>query len=171
MFDVMKAKLLFLVLCLCAVSVKATVANEGPFEAKVIEVLDGNTLLAKDDKGEEWQVMLAGIDCPELTQQFGAEAKAWLENKTLKKTVTITLQGKDRWGNRLAVVMLKGKDDLRVELLSKGLAWTSERNPLPELEKIRIDAENAKKGIWQEEQPTPPWIYRRQQTLLQEKGS
>ena len=167
----MKAKLIILFYSLFSLTSLAAQIAEEPIEAKVIEVIDGNTLVAKDENGEEWKVMLAGIDSPELNQQYGTEAKSFLESKALKKAVTITLQGKDRWGNRLAVVMLKGKDDLRVELLSKGLAWTSERNPIPELEKIRIEAENAKKGIWQEEQPTPPWIYRRQQTLLQEKGS
>lgn len=167
----MKAKLIVLFYSLFSITSLAAQMAQDPIEAKVIEVIDGNTLVAKDENGEEWKVMLAGIDSPELNQQFGNEAKSFLEAKTLKKAVTITLQGKDRWGNRLAVVMLKGKDDLRVELLSKGLAWTSERNPIPELEKIRIEAENAKKGIWQEEQPTPPWIFRRQQTLMQEKGS
>lgn len=167
----MKAKLIFLFYSLFSITSLAAQMAQDPIEAKVIEVIDGNTLVAKDENGEEWKVMLAGIDSPELNQQFGNEAKSFLEAKALKKAVTITLQGKDRWGNRLAVVMLKGKDDLRVELLSKGLAWTSERNPIPELEKIRIEAENAKKGIWQEEQPTPPWIFRRQQTLMQEKGS
>ncbi|MCZ8353240.1 MAG: thermonuclease family protein [Cyclobacteriaceae bacterium] len=167
----MKAKLIVLFYSLFSITSLAAQMAQDPIEAKVIEVIDGNTLVAKDENGEEWKVMLAGIDSPELNQQFGNEAKSFLEAKALKKAVTITLQGKDRWGNRLAVVMLKGKDDLRVELLSKGLAWTSERNPIPELEKIRIEAENAKKGIWQEEQPTPPWIFRRQQTLMQEKGS
>jgi micrococcal nuclease len=138
---------------------------------KVISVIDGNTLEILSSANETHKVMLAGIDSPELQQEFGDKARKFLEKITLDKNVTVKMVGKDRWGNYLAEVVVEGKFDPRVELLKEGLAWTAERNPLPELEVYRTKAQEKGKGLWKQNDPTPPWIYRRQQTMLQPKSS
>jgi len=51
------------------------------------------------------------------------------------------------------------------------LAWTAERDPIQELETIKEKAREKGKGLWKEQDPTPPWIYRRQQSLTQPKSS
>jgi endonuclease YncB( thermonuclease family) len=84
--------------------------------------------------------------------------------------VNAEIQGKDRWGNRLAVVLIDGKDP-REELLQEGLAWTAERNPIETFESIKEKAKQKGKGLWKDQEPTPPWIYRRQQTMTQFKSS
>lgn len=139
-------------------------------EGKVISVIDGNTfeLIASD--GETYKILLYGIDCPEIGQPFADVAKTQLEKILLKEKVVVEIQGKDRWGNRLGVPLLK-RIDPRHELLKAGLAWTAERNPIEELEIIRDEALKSQKGIWRESDPTPPWIYRRQQSMLQVKSS
>ncbi len=140
-------------------------------EAKVLAVIDGNTLEVKDEGNETYTIVLAGVDCPELAQEFGEEARKFLGKIALKKSVKVQMLGKDRWGNRLAVVMLKGEVDLRVELLKAGMAWTAERNAIPALETIRTAAQEKGKGLWKSSEPTPPWIFRREQTKLQAKSS
>ncbi|HEY8936296.1 MAG TPA: thermonuclease family protein [Cyclobacteriaceae bacterium] len=147
-----------------------TLASE-EITGKVISVIDGNTLEILSSANETHKVMLAGIDSPELQQEFGDKAKKFLEKITLEKSVTVKMVGKDRWGNYLAEVVVEGKFDPRVELLKEGLAWTAERNPLPELEEYRTKAQEKGKGLWKQNDPTPPWIYRRQQTMLQPKSS
>jgi micrococcal nuclease len=137
---------------------------------QVKTVIDGNTLEIQTDNNETYTVQLAGIDSPELGQEFGDDAKAHLEKLTLQKRAKITLTGKDRWGNHLAMVMINGVD-IRLELLKEGLAWTAERNPLPELESVKETARQNTKGLWKQDNPTPPWTYRRQQTMVQVKGS
>jgi micrococcal nuclease len=138
---------------------------------KVISVLDGNTIEVVGEDKENHVVMLAGIDSPELTQEYGEKAKKYLEKMLLEKKVIVHFQGKDRKGNKLAVVLLKGEIDARIELLKVGLAWTSEKDPLPELEVHRTEAQEKGRGLWKEENPTPPWTYRRQQTMLHPKSS
>ncbi len=138
---------------------------------RVMTVLDGNTIEVAGADGESYKILLFGIDCPELNQEFGEQAKKALERMLLNQEVTIEIQGKDRWGNRLGVVSFPGKTDPRLELLRQGLAWTAERNPVPELEAIRMEAEQKSIGLWEEKNPTPPWIFRRQQTLTQFKSS
>ena len=160
-----------LLLLMIGIACFSAMAATEVLEAKVLAVVDGNTLEVKSADGEVYTVMLKGVDSPELQQEFGDEARVFLEKLVLKKNVKVALEGKDRWGNRLAVVWLKGVVDLRVELLKAGLAWTAERNPLPELENVRKEAQEKEKGIWASDEPTPHWVFRRQQTMLQEKSS
>ncbi|HPM30802.1 MAG TPA: thermonuclease family protein [Chryseolinea sp.] len=145
-------------------------ANDG-VSGKVVSVIDGNTIEVIGDDNETIKISLLGIDCPELGQDYGDKAKKFMEKLTLEKNVTVKLQGKDRWGNYLAIVTVNDKIDPRVELLKEGLAWTAEKNPLPELEEHKEKAKEKNKGLWKQENPTPPWIYRREQTMLQPKSS
>lgn len=143
-----------------------------PFQSKVVNVIDGNTIEIVDQDQAIIKVVFLGIDSPELTQEFGADAKKLTEQLLLNKEVSVTLSGKDRWGNYIATVkLLKNNLDPRVELLEKGLAWTSEKNPLPELEQVRMEAKEKGKGLWKDPGAVPPWIYRRQQTMMQAKSS
>jgi micrococcal nuclease len=161
----------YLFVLLCCLNCLLAQSNGVSITGKVITVIDGNTVEVLSEDKEMFTVVLAGIDCPELTQDYGEKAKKYLEKLLLKEQVVVNLQGKDRKGNHLAVILLKGNVDPRVELLKEGLAWTAEKNPLPELEVHRTKAQEKGKGLWKEENPTPPWIHRRQQTMLQPKSS
>ena len=138
--------------------------------ARVISVIDGNTLEIRGEDNETRKVILAGIDSPELTQEFGEKAKKLLEKLALEKEVTVQITGKDRTGTSIGIVIIEDKDP-RLELLKEGLAWTSEKNPLPDLESVRLKAQEKGKGLWKQDNPTPPWQYRREQTMLQPKSS
>jgi endonuclease YncB( thermonuclease family) len=138
---------------------------------KVVKVIDGNTLEILQDDKQKVKVLLIGIDSPELQQAYGEKAKQFLERLVLNRKVTATTHGKDRWGNRLAEVLVNGDDDPRVELLKAGLAWTAEKNPNPDLEPYRTWAQQKGKGLWQDTNPTPPWTFRRQQTMVNPKSS
>ena len=162
-----KLVLVFLMLMGC---LYGAIAND-EITGKVVSVIDGNTLEVVGSDKEKHKITLVGIDSPELLQDFGDKAKRLLEKLTLQKNVTVKFVGKDRWGNYLAEVVVEGKFDPRIELLKEGLAWTAERNPLPELEEFRTKAQQKGKGLWKQDDPIPPWIFRRQQTMLQPKSS
>jgi micrococcal nuclease len=152
-----------------ALSSKGFSANV--LNGKVTSVIDGNTFEMLADDNESYKIMLFGIDCPELGQPFGEKAKKFLEKMILNKNVTVSIQGKNRWGNRLGIVLIEGTIDPRYDLLESGLAWTAERDPIQDLETIKEKAREKGKGLWKEKDPTPPWIYRRQQTVTQLKSS
>ena len=154
-------------LCLFSIAINVVAQDVA---GKVITVLDGNTIEVMGSDNVSMKLVLHGIDAPEPGQEFGDKAKNFLEKVLLNKEVTYKVVGKDRWGNSLAVVM-KGSTDPRVELLKDGLAWTAEKNPIPELEELRLQALEKGKGLWKEENPTPPWIYRRQQSMMQAKSN
>lgn len=144
-------------------------ANE--IAGKVISVIDGNTFELKTDDNEVYEIILYGIDCPELGQPFSGEAKSQLEKLILKKAITVTIQGKNRYGIRMGFFLIKNGVDPRNVLLENGLAWTAERNAIQTLEELRIKALSEKVGIWKEDAPVPPWIYRRTQSMLLPKSS
>lgn len=137
---------------------------------KVVTVIDGNTVEVLANDNETYKIMLHGIDCPELNQEYGDAAKRYLERLLDGREVTMEVVGKNRYGVRQAIIMIEDLDP-RFELLKAGLAWTSETNPIPELEAVKEKARDKGKGLWKEDDPTPPWIYRRQQTRLQFKSS
>jgi micrococcal nuclease len=136
----------------------------------VTNVFDGNTIEVTAGS-ETYKVLLHGIDSPEPGQHFAEQAKKMLEKLLLKKSITLVMHGKDRFGNRLGEIKIDGAPDPRKEMVTEGLAWTSEREPIDELESLKETARSQGKGLWREENPTPPWIFRRQQSMLVEKSS
>lgn len=162
----MKAIWILIALVACAGFARAT----DQITARVVSVIDGNTLEIIGSDNEKRRIILAGIDSPELTQEYGDKARKFLEKIALEKDVIVQITGKDRTGTALAVVMIEDKDP-RLELLKEGLAWTAERNPLPDLEEVRAKAQEKGRGLWRQDNPTPPWVHRREQSMLQAKSS
>jgi len=158
------------IIFLLAIFLYFTLFGRDVIYGKVKSVIDGNTLEVEVANQEIQIIQLAGIDSPEIGQEYGDDAKEHLEKLVLQKNVEFNVVGKDRWGKQQATVILNGLD-IRMELLKEGLAWTAERNPLPELESVKELARKNTKGLWKQDNPTPPWIYRRQQTMVQVKGS
>lgn len=147
-------------------------ANDKDFISRVLKVIDGNTIEVIGTDNHPQKLVLSGIDSPEPGQTYSGQAKKLLEKILLQKEVRVRIEGKTRRGDYLAVVTLvKNQLDPRVMLLEEGLAWTAENNPLPELEYIRVKAREKGKGLWKETDPTPPWVFRRQQSMLQPKSS
>ncbi|MCB0491883.1 MAG: thermonuclease family protein [Cyclobacteriaceae bacterium] len=144
-------------------------ANE--LVGKVVSVIDGNTFELETENKELYKIILYGIDCPEMGQPFSEAAKAQLEKLILKQTLTVTVQGKNRYGIRQGYFVNKNRVDPRNILLKNGLAWTAEQNSIQDLEDLRLEAMVLKVGIWTEDEPVPPWIYRRTQSMLQPKSS
>lgn len=153
------------VIVCCALTIPG---NE--IRGKVAAVIDGNTLEVISDDKERYQVVLLGIDCPELGQPYGEEAASLLRKTLLGQEVIVELYGKDRSKNYIGVVLSKDRTDVRLELLDRGLAWTTERDPIVELESRRLKAVQNHRGLWAGPAPTPPWIYRRQQSMLEPKS-
>ena len=154
-----------------AFSLVACLAMANDIKGKVVEVIDGNTLQIMGTDGKTYNLLLAGIDCPELKQAYGDEARLCLLKLTLGKQVDVKIVGKDRLGNAVAEVLVNGKKDPRIQLLNEGLAWTSEKTPASDLESMRVVAQTKKKGLWKQDNPTPPWVYRREQSITEGKTS
>lgn len=143
---------------------------EQEVSGKIVSVVDGNTFELVADNGESYKIVLYGIDAPELGQEFGDQAQKFLQKIIIDKKAQVKIQGKDRWGNNVGILLMEGNVDPRTELLKAGLAWTTERNPIQEFESIKETARAKGKGLWKQQDPTPPWTYRRDQTMLEAKA-
>jgi len=131
-----------------------------------VRVIDGNTIEILTSDNETYSVSLKDIDCPEIEQQFGLEAKKLTEKILLKKKVTVIVRGKDRWGVRLVSIILGNGKDINAELLKKGFAWHNSRlSSNKSLKSLETNAKENKIGLWESDNPTPPWVFRRQQTM------
>jgi endonuclease YncB( thermonuclease family) len=83
---------------------------------KVDRVIDGDTI-----EFNKTSVRLLGINTPERGEKFYTEAKEFLEDKVLDKTVTLVSgrEEKDRYGRLLAYIYLNGKN-VNLEIVEQG---------------------------------------------------
>lgn len=131
------------------------------YQAQVVSVPDGDSLLVSRDKTSE-KVILYGVDCPELKQEFGSQARKFTVDSCFGKTITIKPHGVDNRGRIIAEVILRDGTDLNQELVRQGLAWWSDKYAPSDatLKKLHQSAKTAKLGLWATATPVPPWIFR-----------
>lgn len=131
------------------------------FDAKVVSVIDGDTLSVLHNGAKE-RVILYGIDCPEAAQEFGAEAKQFTDENCYGKVVTIESKGTDPRGRTIAVVTLPDGSNLNKRLLEGGMAWWSDKFAPNEtrFQVLQASARAKKIGLWASPAPIPPWLFR-----------
>lgn len=133
------------------------------FSASVKKIIDGDSLMVATAGGTV-EVRLYGVDCPEYDQPYSREAKAFAERKVLGKKVMIEPVAEDSYGRMVAVV-LKGDNVLNRELVQNGLAWVYPRYCKKAVcsswKKVERMAREEKIGLWQDDQPNPPWQWKR----------
>ena len=112
--------------------------------------------------GEGERIRLHGIDCPEKRQAFGKKAKQFTSGLVFGKTVTVQDHGRGRYGRTIGEVRLPVGQVLNHELVSAGLVWWY-RKYAPDddtLKQLEAEARQAKRGLWVEPNPMPPWEWR-----------
>jgi len=132
------------------------------FSGSVVSVLDGDTIEVLHNRHPE-RIRLSGIDCPEKGQAFGKRAKQATSELVYGKGVTLQTHGHDKYKRTLADVILPDGTNVNHELVKEGWCWWY-RKYAPndtELERLENEAREAKKGLWNDPAPIPPWIYRK----------
>jgi endonuclease YncB( thermonuclease family) len=128
------------------------------FEGKVTDVSDGDTLVI-GNAGRVRVVQLAGVDAPELTQDFGAASRDFVKEMTKGKKVSVEILESKSKHSLVARVSVDGKD-LAAALVEAGLAW-SEENAAADLQSAQQKAKSGGQGLWASANPTPPWEFRK----------
>ena len=139
----------------------STAAEVQEFTGWVVSVSDGDILTVLH-QGKPERIRLHGIDCPEKRQAFGKRAKQLTSRLTYEKEVTATVFEEDRYGRSIADVMLPDGRVLNHELVKADMCWWY-RKYAPEneaLEQLEQEAREAKRGLWAEANPIPPWEWR-----------
>ncbi len=136
----------------------ATASFSGP----VVSVLDGDIIEVLHNTHPE-RVSLSGIDCPEKGQPFGDRAKQAVSALVFGRDVILQTHGQDKYERTLADVFLLDGTHVNHALVKAGWCWWYRKYaPLDtELEKLEMEARKAKKGLWADPAPIPPWAYRK----------
>jgi endonuclease YncB( thermonuclease family) len=104
---------------------------------------------------------LAEIDAPEKAQAFGARSKESLAHVCFQSRAEVRPETKDRYGRTVARVTCDGID-ASVYQVENGMAWYSRRyGKDPIFRPLEADAVAAKRGLWVQPHPIPPWEWRR----------
>lgn len=117
---------------------------------KVKRVIDGDTF--ETETGEK--VRLIGINAPEISDIFGQEAKEYLSDLILNKTVDLQCDNisndKDRYKRLLRYVILD-RVDINKKMISDGFAFAYLKyhfSNSKDYEQAQIQSQLTNRGIW-----------------------
>lgn len=144
-------------------------ANAENFKAKVVNIADGDTITVLNDVRRQIRIRLNGIDCPEGGQAYGRKATEFTKTMMAGRMVSIHAFNLDRYGRTIADVIMEDGRNLNQELVGKGWCWWYRKYAPGDavLEKLETEARNAKKGLWEDPHPVPPWDFRHGKTALE----
>ena len=131
------------------------------FTSTVLSVTDGDTLTVLANGARE-KVRLTGIDCPESDQPFGNQATQLTTQLALEKAVTVTDGGRDKYHRLLGEIVLPDGRLLNRELVREGFCWWYRKYAPGDtaLEQLENEAREARRGLWADTNPMPPWEWR-----------
>lgn len=132
----------------------------------VVAIADGDTLTVRCEAQAEQPaqttiIRLAEIDAPEKRQPFGERSKQALAAMCFKKPATVKPQTHDRYGRTVARIDCDGID-ANAEMVRSGMAWVFDRYVTDRsLYALQDEAREAKRGLWADREPVPPWEWRK----------
>ena len=136
------------------------------FAGLVVGITDGDTIKVMHN-GKAEKIRLHGIDCPEKGQPYGTKAKQFTSQLVFGKEVIVKDYGLDnnRYKRTLGEIVLHDGRVVNEELLRAGLAWWY-RKYVPnrvDLAALEEEARTARRGLWADPHPVPPWCWRKRQ--------
>lgn len=127
----------------------------------VVSVGDGDGFVG-ELYGDKKEFRIWGIDAPEIGQPFGLQSRNQLRAMIQGRRVFCRLRGMDRYGRYVAEVISPHWPDVSLAMVEEGWAWWYSRQA-PEWragKEAQAAARTARRGLWQQEAPTPPWTWR-----------
>ncbi len=142
---------------LCCIAVGAEAET---FTAKVIAVMDGDTILILRH-GKPVKLRMANIDAPERAQAFGKQSRESLLEMVGKKQVRIDTRAVDQYGRVIGLVSVEGRN-INQEQVRRGMAWEySNHHSDKTYISLQNEARQAKRGLWAQTAPQAPWQWRK----------
>jgi micrococcal nuclease len=138
------------------------IVTDGVIRENAVSVFDGDTIEVLHNMHPE-RVRLSGIDCPEKGQAFGTRAKQAASALVFGKDVILQTHGYDKYKRTLADVFLLDGTNVNHTLVKDGWCWWYQKYAPGEavLEGLEKDAREARKGLWADPKPVPPWEWRK----------
>ena len=161
--------LCLLALVACSAYLSVPDAKSAGLQGRVVAVADGDTVTVLDAGRQTHKIRLAFIDAPERSQAYGLRAKQALSDKVFQRDVTVTVYDKDQYGREVGRVNLNDQD-INLAMVTEGYAWhyryyAEKQQPAEAFKQYAAaqqQAQQERRGLWQDNNPEPPWDYRRQ---------
>ena len=152
---------LWLFLALSMALVDNSAGEEGTWiTGRVVGVQDGDSLTLLVEGNRQLKVRLESIDAPELGQEYGKNAKAFLSDLAFGKTAQVYATGQDKYGRTLGWVFV-AKLNTNLELVRRGFAWNYvEYSKNREVAQAETQAREQRAGLWRDWRPMAPWDWR-----------
>lgn len=141
-------------------------ACEAPQEiiGHVVAVADGDTVTVLTGADQRIRVRLAQIDAPERGQPFSRLSTQSLREMVHNQQVRVVVEDIDQYGRtvgRIYRFMDNGELDANAEQVRRGMAWVYRRYASDEsLYALEQEAREARRGLWRQRNPVPPWQHR-----------
>ncbi|MGL4533784.1 MAG: thermonuclease family protein [Fusobacteriaceae bacterium] len=133
------------------------------FTGKVTSVHDGDTIKVTTKTGEKFKIRFYGLDSPEVDpkQEYGLEARDYLNSLIYNKEVEIKVKDKDRYGRTVGEVFYKG-ESINLDMIKNGYAWHYKHHAPNrfDFKEAEFFAKTNKKGLWKGN-PIAPWVFRK----------
>ena len=146
-------------------------ASADTLYGRVVAVADGDTVTVLDNDHRQHKIRLMGIDAPEKKQPYGSRSKQSISDLVFNRQVQVEYDKTDKYGRTVGKIIVNGID-ANLEQVKTGMAWHYKQYQREQSASDRAayaDAENearaVRRGLWQEDEPTPPWGWRRQQKV------
>ena len=146
-------------LCLACVPVLAAQSTAEPrvtrtaFEARVVTVVDGDTVDVRRADGRTARIRIHAIDCPENGRPFAAVARRFTRSLVFDRDVLVLPVDRDRYGRTVARLRVDGTD-VSESLVEAGLAWHMRQySDDARLDALEREAREARRGVWRDAAP------------------
>jgi endonuclease YncB( thermonuclease family) len=131
---------------------------------RAVKVTDGDTLKLRTSDRREYTIRLHGIDAPEHDQPYGNASSAALARMIINREIKVRVEDIDRYARLVGTVEFDG-DNINLAMVRDGHAWWYRQyaRSIRELEAAEAAAKEKRIGLWTNDKPVPPWLWRRQQ--------
>jgi endonuclease YncB( thermonuclease family) len=133
---------------------------------RIVAVADGDALTLLDSSNTQHKIRIDGIATPEEDQAYSQQSKESKSDAAFGRDARAHCPKVDRYRHEVCKLLVEGAD-VGLEEISRGMAWVFVRYAR-ELEPDRRDAyiaaeaeaREARRGLWVDARPTPPWEWR-----------
>ena len=130
------------------------------FSAEITYFYDGDTVKIKDQV-YEYKLRITDIDAPERNQTYGLKSRRALMDFCTEANIYVAISGTDKYGRKLGK-LLCNQEDVSMHMVKYGHAWFNNRYSMNySLALLQDEARKNKLGLWQSQQPTAPWAWRK----------
>lgn len=151
--------------CLLFALVSPSKADEKQYI--VTYVYDGDTVKLHPKntfaKQNDIKLRITQMDAPERNQAYGLKARRALMQLCQGNNIVATadIVAKDKYQRSLGRLQCN-QVDVSLHMVERGLAWHDEKYASDwALEQAQTKAREQKLGLWADERPMPPWVWRK----------